>query len=83
MQSSALLRSVALEYVPPLHGSGAPAPSAQKDPGSHAAEHAVAPDAPWYVPGAHRVQVALPSLPAMVPGEQSTHAEIAVLPGTW
>ena len=37
---SALVRSVLLEYVPPLHGSGADAPSAQKDPRSHAPEHA-------------------------------------------
>ena len=42
VQLSACHKSVALEYLPATHGSGADAPSAQNDPATHA-EHAVVP----------------------------------------
>eukprot|EP00966_Prymnesium_polylepis_P192484 4461461-Prymnesium_polylepis.1 len=44
VQSAALVRSVALEYVPARHGSAADAPALQYEPASHAL-HAVAPSA--------------------------------------
>jgi len=44
--------------------------------------HAVAPGAFWYVPGAHRVQVALPSESVKLPGRQSVQTDASRLPGT-
>ena len=58
---SALLRSVRCEYEPSLHGSGADAPSAQYEPGTHT-WHSVMPDSFMNLPAPHLSHVGrLPS----------------------
>ena len=67
MHWSALAMSVAFEYVPSAHGSGALAPSGQYEPGSQAT-HAFSPLRGWYLPAAHLSHVAMLALGATVPG---------------
>ena len=70
---AALVRSVALENEPSLHGSGADAPREQKEPHSHLM-HLVALGDDWYVPPAQRSHALAPCAEATVPGEQGVGA---------
>ena len=69
VQSLALVRLVAFEYEPSLHGSGALAPSGQYEPGLQAT-HVWLPSSGWYLPAAHLSHVALPVSGWTVPGLQ-------------
>ena len=44
--------------------------------------HAVAPEAFWYVPGAHGVHVAVPVEFVKLPGRQLVHTDASRLPET-
>eukprot|EP00966_Prymnesium_polylepis_P144682 3341051-Prymnesium_polylepis.3 len=66
---AALVRLVALENEPCLHGSAADAPRGQKEPPSHLL-HLVALGDDWYVPPAHLSHSLAPGAGATVPGEQ-------------
>ena len=76
MHWSSLPRSVDSEYVPSLHGSAAPAPVGQYEPGSQA-KHPSSPSLAWYVPAAHLSHAPLPALGWTVPG---LHLVCSVLP---
>ena len=76
MHSAALVRLVALECVPSVHGSGADAPSEQNEPGSHAS-HASLPASRWTDPAAQLTQAPMLALGATVPG---LHSVCCVLP---
>ena len=67
VHSVRLVRLVALEYEPFLHGSAALAPSGQYEPGSQAT-HACSPSPVWYVPAVHLTHVAMLASGATVPG---------------
>ena len=76
VHSLRLVRLVALEYDPFLHGSAAPAPSGQYEPGLQAT-HPSSPPLAWYLPAAHMTHVAMLAFGATVPG---LHAVCWVLP---
>ena len=76
VHSLRLVRLVALEYEPFLHGSAALAPSGQYEPGSQAT-HVCSPSLVWYVPAAHLSHLPLPALGWTVPG---LHLVCSVLP---
>ena len=67
VHSLRLVRLVALEYEPFLHGSAALAPSGQYEPGSQAT-HVCLPSLAWYVPAAHLSHTPLPAMGWTVPG---------------
>ena len=67
MHSAALVRLVALECVPSLHGSGADAPIGQNEPGSQAS-HTSLPASRWTVPAAQLAQAPMLAAGATVPG---------------
>ena len=67
MHSAALVRLVALECVPSVHGSGAEAPAGQNEPGSHAS-HTSLPTSRWTVPAAQLTQAPMLALGDTVPG---------------
>ena len=71
-----LVRLVALEYEPFLHGSAVLAPSGQYEPGSQAT-HVCSPSLAWYLPAAHLSHVAMLAFGATVPG---LHAVCLMLP---
>ena len=77
VHSAALMRVVALEYEPPVHGSAAAAPSAQYEPASHSL-HAVCPSSSWKVPAAHLSHTPMRVLGATVPGLQGVWAVLPV-----
>ena len=52
VHSAALVRLVAFEWLPLLHGVGIEAPLGQTCPGVHG-KHAIAPDAGWWLPPGH------------------------------
>ena len=62
-----LVRLVALEYEPFLHGSAALAPSGQYEPGSQAT-HVCSPSSAWYVPASHLSHVPCFATGWTVPG---------------
>ena len=64
-----LVRLVALEYEPFLHGSAALAPSGQYEPGSQAT-HVCSPALAWYFPAVHPSQKAAAEAAATKPAEQ-------------
>eukprot|EP00964_Phaeocystis_antarctica_P013588 scaffold7455_cov72-Phaeocystis_antarctica.AAC.2 len=71
-----LVRLVALEYEPSTHGSAAPAPSRQYEPGSQAT-HLSSPSSAWYLPAAHLSHAPWPAMGWTVPG---LHLVCSVLP---
>jgi len=79
MHWSALAMSVAFEYVPSAHGSGALAPSGQYEPGSQAT-HAFSPSRGWYLPAAHPSQNLAPQAAATKPAGQSLQSARSELP---
>ena len=76
MHSAALVRSVASEYEPSAHGSGALAPTGQYEPGAQGL-HACRPGWSWKVPASHPSHAPMPALGATVPG---LHGVCSVLP---
>ena len=76
VHSLRLVRLVALEYEPFLHGSAAPAPAGQYEPGTQAT-HACLPSSVWYVPASHLVHAPMLATGATVPG---LHLVGSVLP---
>ena len=69
LHSSALVRFVALEYEPLMHGSGALAPRGQYEPGAQAL-HASWPGSSWNVPASHASHMPMLAIGATVPGLQ-------------
>ena len=67
VHSAALVRLVAAEYEPSLHGSGALAASGQNEPASHGL-HSSLPGSSWYVPAAHLLHALMLAFGATVPG---------------
>ena len=71
VHSAALVKLVALLYVPSSHGSAAAAPTLQYEPPTQARQ-AVAFTSGWCVPAAHGLHDALPVLAAYWPGLHAT-----------
>ena len=69
---------MALEKLPPLHGSAAAAPGGQYEPPSHGL-HAVSPSLSWYEPPAHGVHLSLTAVDASV-YEPLAHGACSVEP---
>ena len=69
VHSLRLVRLVALEYEPFLHGSAVLAPSGQYEPALQAT-HACLPSSAWYFPAVHSSQKAAAEAAATKPAEQ-------------
>ena len=72
-----LVAPIAPLYVPPLHGSGALAPSGQNDPGVHGRQNSWL-GSSWNMPPSQFTQEPILAVGATVPG---LHALCLVLPG--
>ena len=70
VHSAKLVRLVAVEYEPSLHGIAAAAPSMQYEPGVHGL-HASWPYSSWNEPAAHLTHAPMLALGAIVPGLQA------------
>jgi hypothetical protein len=71
---------VALEEVPPGHGTGSAAPCLQKKPGVQLS-HTVAPRCACILPAGQSVQTSVPARAATLPGKHSRQASERLLPG--
>jgi len=78
VQSPALARLVALEWVPSLHGSGADAPTGQNEPGVQGWQ-VMAPLAFMNVPASQSVHFAFFDSGCRVPGAQGVCSVLPVV----